>query len=262
MEWEIIGTVVIPIIEYAVKVAIEKAVEYVVRKGIDEAGRAITRIGYYLDTDGDGIEEFIELGCWDTLMPDFDDTFSICNDGDKIGLGMPQYQLIDGMSITDYADTLDTSNLPTITGNSQGWLMDVDFDGEKEVVVELPDLTGDGFPDFGWPVDTNDDSLPDASPDGPFIEFGSEEYDKYVQQTKEAGNIIVVSGDGSMSVYDMNGNITAEDCDTAYSLWVSKNGIMNKPIDNYTVTEGLLFIGFIVASFGFLHKIFRRKRVM
>ena len=68
--------------------------------------------------------------------------------------------------------------------------------------------------------------------------------------------------DGTMTVYDENGHITAEDCDTAYSLWVSENGIMNKPIANYTVTEGILLIGFIVGGFALLRKIFRRKKVV
>lgn len=76
-----------------------------------------------------------------------------------------------------------------------------------------------------------------------------------------APSIIVVGSDGGMTIYDLEGNITAEDCDTAYSLWVSENGIMNKPIANYTVTEGILLIAFIVGLFKVAAKIFRRRRV-
>ncbi len=73
-------------------------------------------------------------------------------------------------------------------------------------------------------------------------------------------SIIVVGADGSMTVYDLEGNITAEDCDTAYSLWVSENGIMGKPIAHYTVTEGILLIFFIVGLFKVAARIFRRRR--
>lgn len=73
-------------------------------------------------------------------------------------------------------------------------------------------------------------------------------------------SIIVVGSDGSMTVYDLEGNITAEDCDTAYGLWVAENGIMNKPIANYTVTEGILLIAFICGMFKVFSRIFRRRR--
>ena len=75
-------------------------------------------------------------------------------------------------------------------------------------------------------------------------------------------SIIIVSPDGTTCVYDENGNITDEDCETAYKLWVSDNNIMSKSMDNYTVTEGLLFLTFIVSMFGFFGNIFRRRRVM
>ncbi len=76
-----------------------------------------------------------------------------------------------------------------------------------------------------------------------------------------APSIIIMSADGTMTVYDMDGNITAENCDTAYSLWVSENGIMDKPIDYYSVTEGLLLLLLGVSVVFFIRSLFKRKDV-
>lgn len=84
---------------------------------------------------------------------------------------------------------------------------------------------------------------------------------EYPSEVIYSPSIIVVGADGGMTIYDLEGNITAEDCDTAYSLWVSENGIMHKPIAHYTVTEGILLIFFIVGLFKIASKIFRRRRV-
>jgi len=103
-----------------------------------------------------------------------------------------------------------------------------------------------------WGTDSDGDGVPDVDVTEWLVSS-----DGAVEKS-----FIIMSADGTMTVYDEGGNITAEDCDTAYSLWVSENGIMNKPLDNYTVTEGLLLIAGIVACFGFVAKLFRRRKVM
>lgn len=225
MDWAAIGYIVLSIIEDAVVEALEKGVEYIIRKGIDSVGRPITEIVYYFDGDGDGVEDESEVLCsFDILIPDLDEGLCICNDGDTVGLGLPQIQLIDGMTITDYVDTLDPNNMPMITGNDDGWLVDMDYDGADDVLVVLPDFTGDGMPDFGWLVDNDDNSLPDVSSDGPFYPIGSDEYETYIKQ----------SG-------------------------LQSDSIMEKSINDYTVTEGLLFISLLISAVWFFRSIFKRE---
>lgn len=101
--------------------------------------------------------------------------------------------------------------------------------------------------------DTDDDGVPDLDVFEWLIPESSSRVEK---------SFIIMSADGTMTVYDESGSITAEDCDTAYSLWVSENGIMSKPLNNYTVTEGLLLIAGIAACFGMVFKFFRRRKVM
>lgn len=103
-----------------------------------------------------------------------------------------------------------------------------------------------------WGTDTDGDGTPDTDVTDWLISNNNT-----VQKS-----IIIMSADGTMTVYDESGNITAEDCDTAYQLWVSENGIMHKPLNYYTVTEGLLLIAGIAACFGFVFKMFRRRKVM
>lgn len=121
--------------------------------------------------------------------------------------------------------------------------------------------------EFGWDVITNSDD------DGTTVMWGTDTDgdgtpDLDVTEWLISDNstveksFIIMSADGTMTVYDPSGNITAEDCDTAYSLWVSENGIMNKPLDNYTVTEGFLLIAGIVGCFALVSKAFRRRKVM
>lgn len=81
----------------------------------------------------------------DTLIPSFSDGYCLCNDGDEIGVGLPQYKIIDGTTISDII-----SDLSVVTGNSDGFLVDMDGDGfQDDVLVPLPDLTGDGQSDWG-----------------------------------------------------------------------------------------------------------------
>lgn len=104
-------------------------------------------------------------------------------------------------------------------------------------------------------TDEDGDGVPD-DPENPFREWDEEPdgWDPFdpipidpvipvdpdtPTDTREV-TIIFISADGTMTVYDESGELKPEDCDNAYSLWVSENGIMEKKLDNYSVTEGLL----------------------
>ncbi len=264
---DIIITLIWTALEKAIEGAAEYAIKYIIRKVIDETGRAVTQILYEFDSDGDGVNDSEQvIYTLDTMIPDLSAGYCLCNDGDKIGIGLPQFTLIDGLDIINYIDTSNPDFLPTITGNGDGYLVDADGDGDVDDVL-IPfdfDVTGDGSNDWGWLVDDDNNGVPDASPDAPFYPVGSPEYHDIVttvEQGRGAPSIIIMSADGTMTVYDMDGNITAENCDTAYSLWVSENGIMDKPIDYYSVTEGLLLLLLGVSVVFFIRSLFKRKDV-
>lgn len=234
------------------KLIIEYA-EYHIRKQIDSIGNSFTQIVQYFDDDGDGeTDREVVLAQFDASVPDLSDDYCIVNKGDEIGLGLPK---LEPFTADDIGSMIDDE---VFTGNSKGVYIGDD------VYVPIPvDFDNDGSTDWGRVVDANDDGIPDASPDAPFYPVGSDGYNQILSGMQDGGkSIIIVSPDGTTCVYDENGNITDEDCETAYRLWVSDNNIMSKSMDNYTVTEGLLFLTFIVSMFGFFGNIFRRRRVM
>ena len=221
------------ILEQLLSELIGQGIKYIIRKTVDALGNTVTEILYKYDSDGDGIEDAEQvIYTLDTLIPDMSEGYAIVNQGDEIGIGLPQYELIDSV---DMADRL----IDTVTGNNNGYLIGDD------VYVPLPfDFSGDGLTDWDRVVD-----------DG---------YDQIVKNISSGSgkSIIIVSPDGTTCVYDENGNITEQDCETAYQIWVSDNNIMSKPLDYYTPTEGLLLLTFVVSLFGFFGNIFRRRRVM
>lgn len=101
-----------------------------------------------------------------------------------------------------------------------------------------------------------EDTDGDGTPDTDVLEYILPQTEATIEKS-----IIIMSADGTMTVYDEGGNITAEDCDTAYSLWVSENGIMDKSLDNYSVTEGLLLCVLLMGAFYFIKSLFRKKDV-
>lgn len=220
---EIIITIILQALEAALAKAIEEGINYIVRKVVDAAGNVITEIVYQYDSDGDGTADSEQvIYTLDTLIPSLDNGYCLCNKGDTIGLGFPQYKLVDGSEIADLIDT------DTITGNGNGFIVDLDNDGENDdILIPFPDFTGDGLGDWGWLVDNDDNGLPDISPNSPFYPVGSEGY------------------------HDIVSRVTTEEFT-----------IMNKPISEYTVTEGILLIFLIVGAFKLVGKAFRRKRVV
>ena len=214
---------VMPIIE-AVGAVIE------IKQGIDTIGNTVTEIVQMIDTDGDGtFDSQNTLFTIDVPIPDLSGGMCLCNNDDgDLGLGFPMFQLIDGSDIASYIDVSDAPfNLPVLTGTNGGYLFDMDFDGAvDDVLVPLGhDLTGDSIYDFGWILDLDDNNLPDAAIDLPFYPVGSEEFNKY------AGEVL-------------------DDVEL---------GIMDKSIDDYTVTEGLLLLLLLINAAFFFRSIFKRK---
>lgn len=238
--------------------AIDKTISIKVKRIVDRFNDFCVQFG--IDKNGDGILDDDEvITTVKNFIPDLSDGYTLCNSGSDVGIGYPVVKTVDSDDVVDWFSTHDE-----FLFSGDVVVIDMDRDGDcDDFLIPLGyDVTGDNVNDWGWLVDDNDDGLPDASPDAPFYPVGSDEYSRIVSADRGDGSIIIMSGDGTMSVFDFNGDVTAEDCDTAYALWVSENGIMNKPLDYYTVTEGLLLIAGIVACFGFVFKMFRRMRVM
>lgn len=254
---EIIIQFVLIALEQAVQSAIEGAINYIIRKVVDDTGRCVTEIVYQIDSDGDGVADSEQVVyTLDTIIPSFDDGYCICNDGDQIGIGFPQFHIIDGNSISDI---LSGSDL--VTGNSDGYIIDIDYDGAfDDVIIPLPDFTGDGIGDWGLVVDDDDNGVPDVSPDSPFYPVGSDEYDVIVSDGSSFdGGIILVSPDGSMCFYDPDGDLVQEDFNTAYSLWLQENAALTKQFDYYSVSEFLLLIIASFAAISLIGKLFKRR---
>ncbi len=220
---DIIIYIMLQMLQKAIDEAVDKAIDWVIKKVVDEAGKVVTQIVYEFDSDGDGINDSEEvLFTIDTLIPDINDGYCICNRDNEIGLGIPMFEVVDGTEIGGYIE--DT----TFSGNGGGVLVDYDYDGHwDDVLIPLPyDVTGDGVNDWGWLVDDDDNGLPDVSPSAPFYPVGSDGYNE----------IIKASGRG-------------------------EQGILDKPLDDYTVTEGLLLCIFLISLIYFIKSLFRRKDI-
>lgn len=219
---EIIIALILQALEAAVSKAIEEGISYIIKKVVDGAGNVITQIVYQYDSDGDGYNDSEQvIYTLDTLIPSLDNGYCLCNKGNEIGLGLPQFEIVDGTEISDFIDT------SVITGNNDGFIIDFDNDGANDdVLIPLPGFTGDGLRDWGWLVDRDDNGLPDISPYSPFYPIGSEEYHYIIEQ----------SG-------------------------LADNGIMVKPLDNYTVTEGLLALILLFTAINFVRGLFCKKDI-
>ena len=246
---EVIASLLSQLLE---KLIVEYA-KYYIRKQIDSIGNSFTQIVQYFDDDGDGeTDREVVLAQFDVSVPDLSDDYCIVNKGDEIGLGLPK---LEPFTADDIGSMIDDE---VFTGNSKGVYIGDD------VYVPIPvDFDNDGSTDWGRVVDSDDNGVPDASLDAPFFPVGS---DGYNQILSEMGNgdgvdIVLVSPEGEIAVYDRNGNIKEEDVDTAYATWVSQNGIMVKKLDNYSVTEGLLLCVLLISVAFFIRSLFKRKDV-
>lgn len=146
------------------------------------------------------------------------------------------------------------------------------IEGGKYLLKKIVDAAGKAI----WRAFTDEDGdqLPD-DPENPFREWdedpgGWDPLDPFpvdpgvsvpVEPEQTDLQIIIVSPDGTMTIYDREGNITAEDVDTAYSLWISDNGALDKPFNNYTVSEALLLFIAIGSVVALISKLFKRRKL-
>ncbi len=201
--------------------AVEDGVKYVIKKAVDSAGNVITKIVYEYDSDGDGIMDGEEtIFTLDTMIPNLDNGYCLCNKGNEIGLGYPSFRLVDANEVLPIIQDTD------FIGDGDFIVTDLDGDGNDDVLLPVPyDGDGDGLPDFQIVVDDDDNGLPDVSPYSPFYPVGSEEYTTIVERTSP------------------------------------ESRIMETPLDDYNVSEGLLLIIVILLGFNFVRGLFTRKDV-
>lgn len=107
------------------------------------------------------------------------------------------------------------------SGSPNSLYADFNGDGVFEMVVPLNfDVNADGINDFAWIVDMNNNGIPDASPYLPF----------YAEDTPE------------------------------YKVLVSDNTFLDKSFDNYSVSEGFLFLIFFAVSAAVIKILFGNRR--
>lgn len=235
--------------------AILQYTQWEIKRKLDNAGKAISEFYALFDDDGDGQTDREELVfSFDVSVPQNYSGFSIVNSGDEIGLGYPEYEIIDS---NEFSSRISNRNDGTITTTDNYYIIDDD------VYLPIPlDYNGDGQLDWGRVLDENHDGVPDASPSGPFYPVGSDDFNRIIETTKkESGekSFIIVSAEGTVSVYDPNGDLTEEDYDKAYTLWLKDNAALEKPFKHYSVTEALLLIVAIFAGVSLVGKLFKRR---
>ena len=237
------------IIAFILSQLLEAGIKYTIKKKVDEVGNNITQLIQLFDDDSDGVIDREELiYTIESLIPDLSADYCIVNKDDEIGIGFPELRIIDN---TDMADMLDE----VIVGNNNGVIVDGD------TYVPLPfDTTGDGVNDWGKIVDADDNGIPDAASEAPFYPVGSDGYNQIIQSGRtDEKSFIIVSAEGTVSIYDPNGDLTEEDYNQAYTLWLKDNAALDKPFKNYSVTEALLLIVALFAGVSLIGKLFKRR---
>lgn len=197
-----------------------------IERDFDNIGNAVYKIVHLFDSNGDG-----ELDSKETLLefsnyfPDLSDGMCLCNDSDgDFVYGIPQFKIVDGTEITDLIN--DSSD---VVYSPDGIICDYDGgDGSDDVLIPFPDYTGDGVNDYGLIVDDDNNGVPDVDDRFSYYPIGSDEYNEIIYKEST----------------------------TEYFT------IMDKPLAKYTVTEGLLLLFAVFGAFGFLRKIFRRRKVV
>lgn len=220
---EALVAIILSALQQALLEAAKKYITWYIRKRFDDAGRIITEIYHKIDTDGDGVGDTDEvLFTLDTFLPDLGEGFTLVNNGNEIGIGLPSYRLVDS---SDVVSALEESE--SYTSNGDYILIDLDRDGEVDDFIHplIYDGNGDGLPDFEVVVDDDNNGLPDLSPESFFYPVGSEGYQQFIETHSD--------------------NVPA----------------LDKSFKNFTVTEALLFLIAFCAGIGVISKIIRRRKL-
>lgn len=198
---------------------------FTIRKIVGHNGSSTTQIVCTYDTDGDGEYDAEDIiYSLDVQIPDLSAGYCICNRGNDIGIGIPEFTIIDYSDFFSCYESLDK-----ITYNGHGYLCDLDGDGVDDVVYpfELQDPQRT-YNYCMFLVDDDDNGIPDASPYCSFYPVGSQEYIGFVEQQKT-------------------------------QLYEEK--ALDKPFSRYTVSEALLFLIFVGSAVAMISKIFKRRKL-
>ena len=221
---EIIIGLILESLANAVTQAVSDGISYIIKKAVDETGKMITQIVYEFDSDGDGTNDSEQvIYTLDYTIPNLDNGYCLVNKGNEIGLGLPEFRLVDSEDVLPKL-----RDLNGFLSDGNGFIIDLDDDGMKDdILFPLPfDFTGDGIPDFQIVVDDDDNGIPDVSPYSPFYPIGSDEY-QYIIETHSDSEVPA----------------------------------LDKSFQNYTVTEALLFLIFIASAIGVASKFFKRRKI-
>lgn len=195
--------------------------KYTFEKVIDGVKTVIKFIGG-TDTDGDGsIDTEEDIYTLETALP-----LSLDNGLTLCNSGDEVGLGYPALRLVSAEDVLPYLQDTDYTGDGNFFVTDLDGDGYDDVLKPLPyDGDGDGVPDFQIFVDDDDNGLPDVSPQSPFYAIGTVEFNTYIEEAS------------------------------------SDRSIMDTPLDNYSVTEGLLLIVVIMLGLNFVRGLFARKDV-
>lgn len=144
-------------------------------------------------------------------------------------------------------------------------------DGVKYLLKKVVNGVVDGVETFVWQIfaDEDGDQLPD-DPENPLETYDEEPEDwfPFDDHTSDEpgttiGDVIIITPEGVVIQSD---DLTTSDIQQQYEkaedVWRSYYGALDKPFKNYSVTEGLLFLIFIVAGFSLFTRIFHRRNYL
>lgn len=76
--------------------AITQYAKWEIKRKLNNAGKFVSEFYALIDNDGDGVAEHEELVfSFDASVPQSYNGYSLVNNGDEIGLGYPEYEIID-----------------------------------------------------------------------------------------------------------------------------------------------------------------------
>lgn len=126
--------------------AITQYAKWEIKRKLNNAGKFVSEFYALIDNDGDGVAEHEELVfSFDASVPQSYNGYSLVNNGDEIGLGYPEYEIIDA---AEFASRISNHNDGTITATDDYYIVDDD------VYLPIPvDYDLDGRNDWGRVLD-------------------------------------------------------------------------------------------------------------